>query len=68
MSFHDAFFMGAFDVTDRRVKEIVFGEVYKSGIKLDGCTDPAADNARKVVIPDSLWDPWKEVEGMEVAG
>ena len=60
--------MGASDVADRGVKEIVFGEVDKPRIELDGCADAAADNAGKVVIPDSFGDPWKEVEGMEVAG
>jgi len=68
MSFDDAFFVGASDVADRGVKEIVFGEDDKSRIELDGCADAAADNAGKVVIPDSFGDPWKEVEGMEVAG
>ena len=68
MSFDDAFFMGASDITDRGVKEIVFGEGDKARIELDGCADPAADNARKVVIPDFFGDPRKEVKGMEVAG
>jgi len=68
ISFDDAFFVWASDVADRGVKEIVFGEVDKPRIELDGCADAAADNARKVVIPDSFGDSRKEVEGMEVAG
>ena len=68
MPFDDAFFMGAFEITDRGIKEIVLGEVDKSGIELDGCTDPAADDAGKVVIPNPFGDPLQEVKGMEVAG
>jgi hypothetical protein len=68
MPFDDPFFMGAVEVADRGVKEIVFGEVQKSGVELKGGTQAAADHAGQVIVSDLLGNPLQEMKGMEVAG